>query len=326
MNNDLFYKIKSRVEIIRTDRNGNVHVNCPFCGKASSRTETHFSFNNTQFHCFVCGAKGGLRKLAEYLSMDTGSITPYIAPHRPVKKQVIPGWTINPKPYLDGLKTNEKRYDEWFRHKRIKAATVDKFQLGFSQLPGTSCKHQRLIVPVFEAGNLIGIRGRAVECGNSCPKWLNATNSKPALFNGDLITTRQVIIITENNVDSCLTMQETENVIAVSSTNGCATWREHWSKAIADSNPKQVIVWLDADLCGGRLHPIDYKSQVNQWFIDHPKSKNIPTTNGVKICNELLSLGCKAMLYQWPLHTPPKYDLGSLLLSRIKQDEDNILY
>lgn len=326
MYNDLFYEIKNKVNVIRTDHKGNCHITCPQCGKTPSRTETKFSFNNEGFNCFVCGFSGGLKKLAEYLCLDIGSIVPYIAPRRPVKKHVIPGWTINPKPYLDGLKTNHNRYDEWYNHKRIKAATVDKFQLGLSILPGTRCKHQRLIVPVFELGNLVGIRGRAIKCPAECPKWLNATGSKPALFNGDLITTRQVIIITENNVDSCLTMQETDNVIAVSSTNGASTWRSHWSEAIAKGNPSQVVVFLDCDCPGGIIHPRDLSEHIRLWKEENPKSKYVPESNAVKIVNELLLLKVKAIAYQWPRYTPRKMDLGSLLLERIKKDEEAVQY
>ncbi len=291
------------------DRRGYVHIVCPECGKEPKKGQTHCSFSERGAKCFVCGFGAGLGKLAQLLDVAPTQTTPRL--HQPAAPPPRPRfWQQNPEAVLAPLLESPRRLEAWQAYKPLSIDSIARWRLGEGLLPSSQCQHRRLVYPVFEAGHIVGFRGRSTTC--DCPKWLTAGGSKTVLWGLEFITPGAQVIVVENPVDAMLAMQVEPGVVAVASTSGAGAWRDEWTAELARRRPVHVLVWLDHDLAGNGS-PHHYGELVAAWRRANPQAKHPPRPNGPRITEALLAAGVPASLYRWPRGTPPKADIGSVL-------------
>ncbi len=296
---------------ISPGRKGECWIECPYCGKG----KRHFSFSERGYKCFSCNQKGSLMALAAHAGASTTSQYPSRLYQKPQELQKPRNWQLNPGRYVDDFCAVLDRIQRWQEYKPLSLDTIARWRLGVGVLTATKCKHRRLIVPIYLAGNVVALRGRAISC--DCPKWLSAAGSQAALYNQDLLKAGADLIVCENHVDALLAMQHAD-VVAVASTAGAGTWKPEWTQAIAESKPRRVIVWYDNDLAG-QPNAETYRAELLAWREEHPDGWRAPQPNGPKVANDLLEAGVKAVLYHWPRGTPVKADLAYALERRLRR-------
>lgn len=292
---------------LRHDRR--YHATCPFCDKPAKAGQKHFSFCDRGYSCWVCEAQGSLATLALHLDVPGD----YTAPVRRAQEPPRPKrWQSDPERILSGFCASLDRVTRWQAYKPLTLDSINRWRLGVGVLPSSRCQHRRLIVPVFNDGRIVAFHGRAFLPGDPDAKWLTSGgSSKQVLFNADLLRPGAVVIVVENFVDAILAMQIEPSIVAV--CGGGASWQSAWTAQIAQSRPRQVLIWLDHDLAGNgsRWH---YQELVADWRARNPRAQHVPQPAGPEIANELLSAGTPARLYEWPRGTPPKADIGWALM------------
>lgn len=320
-------------------RGSRYHSTCPWCYKPVMAKQTHFSFNAKGGKCFVCSKGNSLIGLVrEFYDKDIKPEKIIIPPSIP-KPEIIRRWMQYPEETIANLRKHPALYQEWHKYKRLMPETVDKYQLGFGVLPEMHsdpnkalCTHKRLIYPVFKAGKLIGLRGRAVEC--SCEKWLNSLGSQPWLWDLENVTAGMIVVICENPVDAMLFKQEKHLLdfdnrwTAVASTSGVATWRDEWTEQLVLKSPHMIMVWFDNDIAGcpnARTYDDMFRQLQEQRAEKGLPPMKPPIPNGTKITNLLLKSGLKARKYFWPPHTAWHYDLGSVIIELLDRNANGNL-
>jgi predicted RNA-binding Zn-ribbon protein involved in translation (DUF1610 family) len=301
------------------DRTGEAHLACPECGHPSSPRNPHCSFSAHGWHCFVCGAGGGLQSLAEKLELVGDH---YPLPAKPkAKPKRPPGWITKANLLVEQYESHPRRFERWMAHKPLAMQTIVDAHLGIGILPPTighdgtpyypgGCSHDRLIVPVFWGSQIVALRGRRLDCDCEA-KWIaaqGATIDILPLYNWQALRTNQVIFIVENMVDALLITQEKAPWVgmAIYSTS---YWKPEWAQAIHQAKPEMVIVALDNDLVGnGGARRRDELLQT--WQQAH--NGKAPPARGVYVVNELNKTGVPAYLMDWG-DAPAKTDVGNLL-------------
>lgn len=231
-------------------RDGEWHANCPYCGKPMKRGDTHFSFSDKGFKCFVgnCGVSGSLRKLAKHVGLDTGD---YIAPSytpEPIKVES----SVFPYSLIERYERHPKRIELWQAYKPIPEELIIRYRLGVGKLPdekGGFMKTDRLTIPFIRDGKLVMLRGRAMN--NHPVKWMTC-GSPARLFNGESITRDCIVIVMENQADALVGWDywKHENGVPVASSGGAGTWLTSWSEYIRKVNPRGVLIAMDNDKAG----------------------------------------------------------------------------
>ncbi|MGB0383810.1 MAG: hypothetical protein ACPGWR_03220 [Ardenticatenaceae bacterium] len=296
------------------DNRGEHWTDCPFCGKAeeerkfSYRIESggHDEFDNLLYKCLSCQSGGGTKDLAEHLDLayNGSPAAGHYTPPTSSEGQAAPPWLGMVDELLAEYTSHPDRVQLWRAYKPLSSETINKHKLGYGRLPngkGGRYNFECLILPVFENGRCVGFRGRGKK------GWMNAPGSTAKLFNGDAVTDDCVVVVTENNVDSLLLMQETPQVVAVSSTAGVTTWRDEWSQRLAVAT--LVVVATDNDHAGQASG--EYLEKIlAQWAAD-PKKLGQPPLCGIKkIKPSLEAAGTYVQLYPWAV---PGMDVGDYL-------------
>lgn len=292
---------------IRGDERGHdYHADCPFCGKLAQRGQTHFSYSYWGFKCFVCGARGGLIKLAKHLQCPlTELATQYTPKPKPPKARAK--WLDNAGDLVTKYSAHPKRVALWQNHKPVSEDMIFSKNLGVGILPASRCKHRRLILPIYNDGNIVCLRGRAFEC--NCKKWLASggwTLDTLPLWNLDALPVGGILWIVENPVDALLITPYTG-----AATLSTSYWRDDWGAAIVAKRPSLVVVAYDNDLPGngGGWQRDEF---IEEWQ-QKTGGKPIPEAQGIKLANKLRSIGLNAVLYDWK-DSAKKSDVGTLLV------------
>ncbi len=299
------------------DRHLEYHINCPACGHWSTPLKPHCSFGEHGWFCFVCGQGGNLVNLAERVGL--GNHDQYQAPPAPEKTRNLtpPAWLKYGSELLETYTSHPGRFNLWMGYKLLSMQTIFDNRLGVGRLPTMNfqgrhvfpggCSHERLIVPIFNHGRLVGLRARRLGC--QCAKWIAApgtTLDVLPLYNEGALQPGQVIMIVENCVDALWITQELDYTgLAIYSTS---YWKDSWAETIALASPESVWVCLDNDLVGnaGAQRRNEF---TEDWQKDH---KGTPRARGPVICNRLARLGVTAHLFDWQ-DAPYKYDIGQML-------------
>lgn len=292
---------------LRHDRR--YHSDCPFCGKEAKRGQKHFSFVADGYKCWVCDAKGALAGLAAQLELRA----PLTIRTRPASAPVEPRhWQVDSR-VLTRFTGAHDVLPAWQAYKPLTLETIARARLGVGVLPASRCQARRLILPVFDGERLVALHGRAFLPGDTDAKWLTAGGSrKDVLYGAQGLRPGATVIICENFVDSLFAQQTEPGIVAVA--GGGVSWQEAWTQQLAASRPRHVLVWLDNDLAGCP-NPETYQLLRAQWQRERPGTTP-PEPKGPQIANALLSTGVRASVYRWPNGTPPKADLGSVLMER----------
>lgn len=298
------------------NRRGFYNATCPFCGKPAKAGQNHFGYRYDRragvggYHCFVCGARGTIAQLADHLHLDTPGHTPLACATPPVPKPVA-RWRRVPDQLLERYRAHPRRFEAWRRYKALTAQTVARFDFGLGRLPFRRedgswylSRQEWLIVPLWEDGRLVGLRGRnRTTLG---PKWICASGSSYTLWGVDHVRPGSVTWLCENYVDAAWLMQEYPAWCAVA-IGGAATWKADWSARLAARGPELVIVALDRDLPGQATGAFRDRLE-REWIQD--RGTEPPQANGPKIANSLQRSGVNAVLFDWPDSAPEKADIG----------------
>lgn len=322
------YTALVRYYAVEPTSKGVVHVPCPRCRKAPKPKQTHFSFCEDGGYCFVCGFGANLYNLSQLVLGDTVDTSGYVptpkAPPEPMQ------WQSCADVVLASLHHEPGALRAWQSYRPFTQATFDRWQLGLGRLWFRNDKgkefqssHSRLVYPIIVNEQIIGFRGRAIHPDDHGAKWINATNSQMALIGLDLVTTGSTVVLCESPVDAMLAMQVNPRIVAIAGTAGAGTWRHEWTAELTRRKPKRIILWYDHDFAGNC--PIGGKhyqrcdvcqAEYAKWQQEHPDAKAAPKSNAPKLYQELKRIGCNVDVYQWPLNTPPKADLGWALMNK----------
>ena len=323
-----------------SDNKGRIHADCPFCG-AEGRTKGHrpayhfylFDFERgSGYVCWSCGAKGTLRELAQRLDV-AGDETPRPLPDTPADP--TPPWAAPDAldRYTSYVMDGERQRQiaaAWARYKPLPASVIQRERLSYGKMTffdearrvWYAGRHPRLLVPLIVGHRLVGFRGRAVERGDTGPKWITASYSEQALMGLENVTEGSTVIWCENLIDRLLVEQDEPGVTAIAS--GGLSWQPGWLAALARRKPRKVIIWFDHDLAGnggGADRPV----MIRQWIAEIAARRRAagtrsdipmpqpPAGRGPLLVAELRAAGVNAELYAWPAGTPRKADLGWLL-------------
>jgi len=310
---DLFLRLRDFYQV-SPDRRGWCHTDCPFCGKG----DKHFAFQALGYKCVVCGAHGGLRKLAQVAGLlQLGAASPrrVVAAPVPVAVQAAP-WLGTAASRISQSLAHPGRLAAWAAYKPLSRATLDRWQFGLGKLPFVGndgewyeSRSSWLTVPLYgPTGAVCGLRGRNL--GTQGPKWISATGSHYHLWglqNGPL---KPVVWLCENYVDAAWLMERHSDLSAVA-LGGATTWQPAWGEALAAQQPDLVIVALDNDLAGQATGPL-YRRLSDERRIAHPDLPAL-VPNGPRIANDLIALGLTVRLFQWPAKAPAKAGVDWLI-------------
>lgn len=318
---ELFDELVQRTDA-RVDHRGWAHCTCPFCGhepvdSKTGRFKVHFSFSREgSCKCYSCSQSGSLRDMADALGHEQRRPLAPLPPRRVQTPQEPRQWQRSPESYLERYCAHWHRVERWQAYKPLTLDSIARWRLGVGTLPSSPCQHERLIYPVIEAGQIVGLRGRAIQC--DCDKWISAGGSTARLWGADLLRPGARVIIAENPVDAMLAMQETPGIIAVAGTAGASTWPDDWTKRIAESQPEAVLHWGDNDLAANPNRET-YRREILAWRKAHPGATSWPEPKSPKIVAALVAAGVHAECYVWPDGTPHKADLGWLIEQTLRQ-------
>lgn len=270
------------------DYRGQYHATCPYCGKSPQAGQTHFSiFPNRRdggysFKCFVCGTGGHIDKLLRHIGVNAQ----FVSGMPEAKEWEPPYWTKQQDRLLTAYSARSDRFDLWQSHKPLKRASIQSWNLGVGYLPNQ--RTLRLIVPYFENGMLVALKGRSID--GAAPKWAYAKGSKTGLLFGiDRVEIGGKVVICENLVDSILITQDCPGITGVAI--GGSGWSRSWTKQLMEKRPSAVVVWLDQDTSSA--------GQIRKHEVD--------------IATQLADAGINVYLHRWPAGTPDKFDIGEAL-------------
>jgi hypothetical protein len=326
---DLFAETCHRLGV-QPDRRGEVHVDCPWCGKEAKRGQVHFSFSERGSRCFVCGGKAGLRELARVWGIIEGQPAPPVQRERVAPRLPEPQRALRQRQPLDGgargrahammrqFASHPEAVSRWQAYKPMHEAVIRAYRLGYGAYGPylSQCRHDRLQAPlVTTEGEIAGFRSRSVVC--QCAKWLSSAGSKMLLYNGGRVGRgatfgeahgrchEDTLMIVENPIDA-LMLEAAYPVMAVG-TLGVSMWRPEWTEALARVRLRSVIVAYDNDRPGnggGDRGKAD-------WLRTHERDIE---PNGIRLTNALLEAGVRAELWRWPKEAPLRYDVGTMLM------------
>lgn len=247
----------------------------------------------------------GRRRAAEFLS--DGEVAR--AKARPREEKLVEGWQ---PPYwsrqavsiVSGfIQDDARRIQMWQAYRPLTEEVIRAKKLGVGVLPVSQCKHERLIVPVYENGILVALRGRQIDCdcaivkpsGETIPhRWLNSGGIKKSLYGIDEIPEGSVVVAVENNADALLVDITYPGWHGIAPTTGAGTWwTQDWLHKIRLAKPKIVIVAFDNDEAGQKSG----EARVKQL-----RDANIP-----------------ARQWTWTPDAPPKADMGWYIMEYLKR-------
>lgn len=300
------------------NRRGWYDCDCPFCDKPAKRGQVHFSYSENGYRCWVCNAAGNLLSLAEHLRVTPERSVAHQWQRKEREPLPIARWRQNPGELLRRYQAHPDRYSAWRGYKPLAAATIDRYQFGLGRLPFQRdsgawymSKRDWLIVPLWEGGHLVGLRGRNL--GSSGPKWISAAGSALTLWGLDYVRPGAIVWLCENYVDAAWLTQERPADCAVA-IGGATTWQADWAQKLAERKPDTVIVTLDNDLPGQAQGKFRQTLEA-AWRAEHNNSAP-PTANGPRIANALRDAGIRAVLFRWPDSAPAKSGMDWLLEQR----------
>jgi len=243
---------------------------CPFCQDAEIDW-THFYLDlKGRYCCHKCGARGNLIVLAKHFgdydvknlkSQDAGNLdipvktpkelerkAPKVLP-QPLNKDIKKmkdSAEIYHQDLINGFKEKSNTLihricDYLITERGFSIDTLKHFKIGWTG--------QSISIPYFEKGNVVNIRFRKnpFDKNDKIKKMYNTVGGKMTLFNSDVISQTNTLVITEGEFDAMSLYQKGwKNVISISC--GANTFKQEWAEMLK----KQATIYLcyDNDIIG----------------------------------------------------------------------------
>lgn len=261
---------------------------CPFCG---GDDRFHVQPGQNRWLCRMC-TDAKWKDPREYYWRRDRRIPDDLrsTPIKPRKQPAIPSWRAHGEEIVRSCEQHPRRFELWNTYKPLSQETIEKNRLGVGVLPASKCHHSRLIVPVWNCGSLVCLRGRAIEC--DCPKWLASggwTLDLLPLYNEDALYLGCNALVCENPIDA-LMVSENQDLKSIDAV-GIATfsiyyWTEQWTFKLRQATVKQITIAYDNDEPGQK--------------------------RGIELTNKLQDAGLRNV-YLFPWGESPLKDIGNLL-------------
>lgn len=125
--------------------------------------------------------------------------------------------------------------------------TIEQLKaLGILNERGNEIFYGRVVVPIFAAGNVVGLYGRRLD--DAEPRHLYLSGSRRGVFNAAAAKAHQGLIVTESIFDALsLWVAGHRNAIALYGKDG---WTADHEKLIAESGVTEIVLALDNDAAG----------------------------------------------------------------------------
>lgn len=316
---------------VAPESNKTYYLKCPNCGKG----DKHFSFSQKWAMCFRCGYKPTFKQLLS----DLGHAPTEILTNRPAKPQ---SWQKHAEELALAFNQTPNNIHAWKQYKPLPEEAIMAYRLGLGVFPNLwfgadpgrqpdfvdpqggphwRCEHQRLIVPLYASGKVVGFRCRSIGC--TCPRWLSPGGSRLLLYNGGRIGSpnldtgladaylpeprTRVLFIVENPIDALL-IEHYWGHWAVA-TLGVSIWRPTWTKILLGLDINSVVAY-DNDAPGNTTDP----EILRLWSATHPGID--PPLNGRKLVRKLIQSGQRSSLYRWPTGLEKGIDTGDLFMDK----------
>lgn len=294
---------------VRQAKNGTpmADIYCPRCQSDRQGAQNALAFANGGWKCFKCGAFRWADGAPQQATVLISS------PSQPPKPA---GWKGKRNLLAAAFEANPARLALWRGYKDlISPEMIRRHGLGIGVLPNNNqCQHSRLIIPQRWQGEIVGFRGRQLDCDCS-QRWLSSwqTEVVPLFLDRWKSDVYEMILICENQIDALIfntTLGRKKKTLAIAPTTGCGSWQAEWTRWIAAATDKVAIVF-DNDL-PGHANPKTREKLTEIWREEHGHIPP-PFDHGLKLAADLQSHGVVVKLFEWPDGTPPKADLYHLL-------------
>lgn len=247
--------------------NNQAYTHCPFHKEANNkRGRLYVSLqeeNYGAFICFVCGEKGGTKKLLDYWGDgDLLADAPDVE-HSETLREIFEAATDY---YHARLSENPEALKYLQKERGLTEETIAHFRLGWADgnlhrdlrsqfeprhLKKTSLMHvddghykdffyECITIPYMVAGNAVSLRGKYLG-----GKYKGLPGDKGRLFNSDVLWTAEEAQVHEGEFDAMLAQQFGLDAVGVPGAN---IWKDEWTAYFADM--KRVWVVFDPDPAG----------------------------------------------------------------------------
>ena len=189
---------------------------CPFCGAPEIG---EFSFNATRFHCFGCGAEGGLRKLAEKLGIEipSGMSDFFLKDYAKAKHFDIE--------FLKDLGLSERRYHYYGKPVAVRMPYLD------------------------ESGLEVAVRWRLALSGENRFRWNKGSKIRPyGLWRLKAAGEKGYLWLVEGESDAQTLWLYDEPALGIP---GAATWKASWTNMLPEGI--DLYIWHEPDQGGDTL-------------------------------------------------------------------------
>lgn len=303
---DLVSYLEDKGVVLQEGGSSNHKTHCFFCGEDESRPGRLYintddgTENYGLYWCHLCEARGNLNSLRRHfgdapLDDESGPSS--------MSRRILYKAT---EYYAERLLDHDDVFDYLYEERGLSLDTIIKAKLGYSDggcvtyllgegfsldevkeagLVGKSGRdfmRGRIVIPYFEYGAVVSMRGRNFAGRAGTTKYLGLAGVKSKLYGTDSILGENQIIICAGELDQLMLAQNGYKAIGVP---GERIWKDEWNEVIEDV--KRIHIIFDGDKAGragaeklsGTLGPrsrvvdLPDKKDIGDFFTSMGKSK-----------------------------------------------------
>lgn len=303
---DLVSYLEDKGVVLQEGGSSNHKTHCFFCGEDESRPGRLYintddgTENYGLYWCHLCEARGNLNSLRRHfgdapLDDESGPSS--------MSRRILYKAT---EYYAERLLDHDDVFDYLYEERGLSLDTIIKAKLGYSDggcvtyllgegfsldevkeagLVGKSGRdfmRGRIVIPYFEYGAVVSMRGRNFAGRAGTTKYLGLAGVKSKLYGTDSILGENQIIICAGELDQLMLTQNGYKAIGVP---GERIWKDEWNEVIEDV--KRIHIIFDGDKAGragaeklsGTLGPrsrvvdLPDKKDIGDFFTSMGKSK-----------------------------------------------------
>lgn len=225
-------------------------IHCPF---HADHTPSLHVYEDGGWKCFSCGKSGDLLDFIGYYRFGNSynpathflEIVDYlgaleikapVTPKRELKAKEKPTLTISMSDIERWHATMPDERRAYWHERGLTQETIDYFRLGWNG--------RRYTIPATYRNIPFGVKLRQSDIPDGVDaKYIQVSGSRVGLFNTDALVGANRIVICEGEIDAMLLQQL--GYPAITSTGGCATFRNEWAKFF--THVKEIYILFDND-------------------------------------------------------------------------------